>query len=249
MTPATRHHSYQAWAASVLMLLSVVPGRAASLQVSPVRVEVTAPGAATTLALRNNEASPVNAQLRVYRWTQRNGEERLEATEDVVASPPMVSLAPAADYTVRLVRVSKAPVTGVENYRLLVDELPRPAAQLGRTVNMLLRYSIPVFFYGADAAVSSLTWSVEQDGGQLLVSATNKGDRPVRVSDLKLHAASDTVALSQGNGLAGYVLGQSTMHWPTPSNALRLASGSVMVITAIGDTGPIRALSSVQSNR
>jgi fimbrial chaperone protein len=31
---------------------------------------------------------PVNVQIRVFRRSQNDGEERLEPTEDVVASPP-----------------------------------------------------------------------------------------------------------------------------------------------------------------
>src|SRR6266481_5415488 len=98
--------------------------RGASLQVVPVSIEVPAPGATATLKLRNEGPAPINAQIRVFRWSQANGEEKLEPTDDVVASPPMASLAPKADYVVRLVRVTKRPLSEGESYRLLVDELP-----------------------------------------------------------------------------------------------------------------------------
>jgi fimbrial chaperone protein len=61
---------------------------AASLQVSPVLVEVMAPGATATITVRNDGTAPLAAQMRIFRWSQSDGEERLEATEDVVASPP-----------------------------------------------------------------------------------------------------------------------------------------------------------------
>src|SRR2546425_2088988 len=180
--------------------------QAASLQVSPVSIEVPAPGAAATLKLRNEGTNPLNAQIRVFRWIQVNGEEKLEPTDDVVASPPITNLAPKTDYTVRLVRVTRRPVTNGESYRLLVDELPDPTTQRNRVVTLVLRYSIPVFFYPRDPAEAKLTWAVEQRNGRAYVSATNSGDRHVRVSTLKLSDGNGS-AVSFGNGLTGYVLG------------------------------------------
>src|ERR1700730_7169143 len=55
---------------------------AASSQVGPVLLEVVAPGAAATVTLRNNGAKPIATQVRVFRWIQEAGGERLEPTED-----------------------------------------------------------------------------------------------------------------------------------------------------------------------
>jgi len=224
------------------------PVRAASLQVSPTSIELQAPGSAATLKLRNEGTGPLNAQIRVFRWNQVDGEEKLEPTDDVVASPPIATLAPQADYTVRLVRVTKRPVSNGESYRLLVDELPDPTTQRNRVVTLVLRYSIPVFFYPRDPAEARLTWAVEQRNGRAYVSATNSGDRHVRVSTLKLSDGNGS-AVSFGNGLTGYVLGRSTMRWLAPANTHRLATGSSVVISAQGDYGPIHAWSSAQPAR
>jgi P pilus assembly chaperone PapD len=102
-------------------------------------------GAAATVTLRNNGAKPIATQIRVFRWIQEAGRERLEPTEDVVASPPAVELQPAQDYVARVVRVTKKPVEGEEAYRLFIDELPE-APQGQRTVNLVVRHSIPLFF-------------------------------------------------------------------------------------------------------
>jgi len=110
---------------------------AASLQVTPVLLEVVAPGAAATVTLRNNGARPIATQVRVFRWIQESGGERLEPTEDVVASPPAVELQPGQDYVARVVRVTKKPVVGEESYRLFVDELPG-APQGLRTVQFVV---------------------------------------------------------------------------------------------------------------
>lgn len=216
------------------------PSWAASLQVSPVTVEVAAPGAATTVKLRNEGTTPLNAQIRVFRWSQINGEDKLEPTTDVVASPPITRLSPKTDYTVRLVRVSKTPVAKEETYRLFIDELPDAANQRNRAVNLLLRYSIPVFFYPATGIPPTLAWSIDQSGGKLAVVARNTGDRHMRISNLKLRDDKGTT-VSFGNGLSGYVLGGSTRRWVAAPGNNGLSAGSPIVISAQGDLGPINA--------
>lgn len=221
--------------------------QAASLQVAPVRIEVAAPGAASTVTLRNEGSAPLNAQIRVFRWSQSNGQEKLEPTDDVVASPPAARLAPKTDYTVRLVRVAKRPLAGAEAYRLLVDELPDPKAKENGVVTLVMRYSIPVFFHGRESSEAKLAWSLEQRGGRAYVSATNSGDRHVRISALKL--SRDEHHVSLGEGLAGYVLGRSTMRWPLPGALAHADGGHPIVISAQSDRGPINASASLHESR
>src|SRR5262245_44897820 len=226
--------------AAFTALTAADPSWAASLQVSPVKVEVASPGAATTVKLRNEGTAPLNAQIRVFRWTQVNGEDKLEPTNDVVASPPIAKLAPKVDYTVRLVRVNKTPVSKEETYRLFVDELPDANNQRNRAVNLLLRYSIPVFFYPAAGNPPTLTWSVEHSGGKLAVVAKNSGDRHLRISNLKLRDDKGGT-ISFGDGLSGYVLGGSSRRWLVASDKGSLSAGSPIAVSAQGDQGPINA--------
>ena len=216
------------------------PAGAASLQVAPVSVEVAAPSASTIVTLRNEGTRPLVAQIRVFRWFQVNGEEKLEPTDDVVASPPITSLAPKTDYTVRLVRVAKRPLSAGESYRLLVDELPDRTAERTGVVSLVLRYSIPVFFYSGTAAEAKLTWSLERRGGQIYVSATNAGDRHSRISALKIRDEKGST-VSFGNGLTGYALGRSTIRWALPGNTRALSRDGSIVIDAQGTGGPIHA--------
>lgn len=234
-----RNFVLAAFAAAGLLLHTTLL-QAASLQVSPVSIEVAAPGATATLKLRNEATTPLSAQIRVFRWSQVNGEEKLEPTDDVVASPPLATLTSKTDYIVRVVRLAKKPVAAGESYRLLVDELPDPSVRRDRTINIVVRYSIPVFFYTPGAAPAKVTWSVDQRGGRLHVSATNAGDRHVRISRLNLSDKSGKI-LSFGNGLTGYALGHSTMRWAAPAGAIQLSAAGITAIAADGDQGPIRA--------
>ncbi len=210
---------------------------AASLQVAPVLVEVPAPGATSTLKLRNEGTKPIDAQIRIFRWTQVNGADQLTPTDDVAASPPAASLRPSTEYTVRIVRTSKEPVTSEEAYRLLIDELPTTGASAPATVNIELRYSIPVFFT-VPGAPGKLSFELQPHAGKPVITVNNSGDRRVRLAKLKFTDSKGIVA-NFGDGLAGYVLGHSSRSFDVPPSAKGFGSGGVVSLSALGDGGPI----------
>lgn len=231
-----------------LIFARVSSSLAASLQVAPVSIEVEAPAAAATLSLRNKSSAPLNAQIRVFRWVQDAGEEKLIPTDDVVASPPITTLAPGTDYTVRLVRLAKDAVHTSESYRLLVDELPASRTQHNRTITLVIRYSIPVFFYSNTMTEGKVAWSIENDGRHDYLVATNTGERHVRISALAIRGAGGK-SISFGAGLAGYILGRSTMRWMLPGKAARLRADQPVMITAQTNLGPINASPSGRPGR
>jgi fimbrial chaperone protein len=222
--------------AAAALAVAASPLAAASLQVTPLLIEVPAPGSTSTLALRNESPRAVSAQVRVFRWTQANGEDVLEPTNAVVASPPLVSLAPRVNYSVRVVRTSRQPVAQEEAYRLMIDELPDPSRARGGTVAIVLRHSVPVFFRPEDEGAPKLAWSVRNQGGRITVTVRNDGQRRVRISRMRVSDGKATVNF--GDGLVGYALANSTMSWTRPAPR---GLGAAVKITAQGDTGPINA--------
>ena len=237
MTPANRTLIGIAIAACVIAFGGVGRGEAAALRVEPVLVEVFAPGAASTLTLRNDDSTAATVQIRVFKWSQANGKETLEPTTAVVASPPIVKLAPQTDYIARIVRVTKSPVAAEESYRIFVDQLPMKGGP-PQQVKLLIRQSIPVFFSQRQDEQPAVTWSIGYDGPRLMVTAKNSGERRSRISSLTLKdAAGRTIAF--GDGLVGYVLGGSTMSWMAPSRPHGFGGGGSIALTAQSDTGPV----------
>jgi fimbrial chaperone protein len=210
-----------------------------SLQVAPVTIEVVAPTVATVVQLRNDGATAVTAQLRVFRWSQVDGVERLEPATDVVVSPPVAQLPSRSEYTVRLIRSGHARPAGEESFRLIVDELPAPGSARSGSVAIVVRHSLPVFFRPPQLAAAELTWELEQSGGRRVLKVHNAGQRRVRLAALSLRDGAGMTS-SLGNGLAGYVLANSTMRFPLPASSRSLGKGPLRV-TAQGDLGPIDA--------
>jgi fimbrial chaperone protein len=205
---------------------------AASLSVLPITVDVVTPATTATVTVRNGESRPLAAQIRVFRWTQVDGQDRLDPTEDVVASPPVVTINGGADYIVRLERTAGQEIGGEEAYRVVVDELPNPNRQRNGSVALVLRYLIPAFFFSADATQPKLVWSLAHRGGATLLQAANSGDKRIQIVDLKLGASMVS------KGLAGYVLGHSTRSWVVPAGS---GLTNAAVVSATSDHGAIHA--------
>jgi len=224
----------------LLVCLAGAPAHAAALQVEPVLVDVAVPGLSSMLTLKNAGNTPVTAQIRVYRWSQSNGQEKLEPTAEVAASPPAATLPPGGMQTVRIVRVRKDAVAGEESYRLFIDQLPQPAQARTGLVSLVVRHSIPAFFRSAEPGSPAVSWSTEVAKGKVSVTARNDGPRRLRIASLQLRDAKGAT-VKFGDGLVGYVLGKSSMRWTAPLGSHGLVGGQLSV-SAQSDMGPVNAV-------
>lgn len=208
---------------------------AASLRVSPILIDAGT-AANTTITLRNLEERPLNAQIRVFRWSQTEGHEDLVPTDDVVASPPIVSVGAGEDYVVRLQRTTGVEPVAEEAYRVVVDELPNPNRQRNGTVAVVLRYIVPAFFFSPDASQPRLKWSIRRRDRHTVIVAENSGDKRIQLTDLGIKSGSRTFLVDKG--LAGYVLGHSSKEWPLGSKLSSIRGGTVV---AMSDHGAVSA--------
>jgi fimbrial chaperone protein len=200
-------------ALACLTFVAAQPARAASISISPIRIDVPEPGNSGMITIQNEDARPVNVQVRIFKWSLADGADEYEESDDIVATPPVASIERGGSATVRILRTTNGPIVGEESYRLVVDEIPDSNRVRNLGVNVALRYTIPVFFLAGDASQPKLSWSIRSEGGKRVLAATNSGDKHIRLSAMSL--GSVTLA----KGLAGYVLGHSTRTWVLPAKA------------------------------
>ena len=202
---------------------------AATILLWPIDPWLSADTKATELWVQNQGSSATTMQVRIVRWRQENGYERYTAQQDVVASPPIVTIAKGSKQLIRLIKQSEVP-TGVEQaYRIIVDEIPQADAKAEPTIGLKLqmRYSIPLFVYGqgiptikegahhALAQTHNLSWRVTQAEGKPTLEVKNRGDVHVRLSQVALEQGGQKRTVA--DGLLGYVLPGSTRSWPIPA--------------------------------
>ncbi|WP_198147297.1 fimbrial biogenesis chaperone [Gilvimarinus polysaccharolyticus] len=206
------------------------------MQVSPTQVFVVAEHSASGITLLNTGGEDLYAQVRVFEWQQQNGEEKLLPTRAIVASPPMLQLAPGVNQLVRIVR-NGAPPTDIESsFRIIIDELPVNLERAKQATNntlstptnglqFRLRYSIPVFLEPpkqiAMQPILSTQLIKEKDGYFLRIS--NGGNSHAHITDLTWK--QDQQRISIASGLAGYVLPGQQRQWRLDDNLSLIGGG------------------------
>ena len=162
------------------LLLTALPAAAdapsTSMDIAPTLVQLK-PGAAGLFYVTNHGAAPLTVEIQAMDWAQNGGRDVLSPSAAFFTSPPVVTIAPGVRQSVRLL----ASKPGA--YRLLVSELPDPAADAGR-VKVLLQFSVPVF--AGVAGNPALAFSARRDGEAVILSAVNHGLAPVKLSGPKL---------------------------------------------------------------
>jgi fimbrial chaperone protein len=206
---------------------------AGNLEISPISVEVVAPSAASSVTLKNSGSETVKMQARLFSWSQGKLGEQLEKTGEVVVSPPFVEMKPNESAVIRIVRLSKSPVAGEETYRLLVDELPKKENTTGSIIQMVMRYSIPVFFTDGHHGDPSIDMGITQHDGKVTIAISNRGTEHIKLSGMKVTDAGGHVT-SFGNGLNGYVLAGTSNSFSTRGSKLQGTSVSVSVNSNFG---------------
>ena len=149
---------YSAVACFLLAIALSLQGSAASgqaLSVMPVHVQLATGQKATTLSVTNAGSIETSIQIRAYAWAQPEGQDELAATDVLVVSPPIATIAPGATQTIRLV-LRRSPEARESTYRILLDQIP-PLAEQG-TVRVVLRLSIPVFAQPKTPSISHLAF-------------------------------------------------------------------------------------------
>ncbi|KAB1082376.1 molecular chaperone [Neorhizobium galegae] len=210
--------------------------RAAALRVAPVMIDLSAPSAASSVKLWNDGEKPVNVQIRIFRWAQKDGKDVYLPAEGIAVSPPITTLKSNAENIVRIVRTTKAPVSGEESYRLIVDELPKPGPRAAGTVTLIVRQSIPVFFSSPETGAASVRWAVRRQQNSYLVTAENRGGKRLRISDMTLSDGASVIGSKIG--LVGYALGNSSASWLIPAKA---GGSGAIKIHALSEAGPFDA--------
>jgi fimbrial chaperone protein len=213
---------------------AVGPVAAQSIRVSPVTIDLPAGAVSSVLTLDTNSKEGVSVQARVFRWSQADGEDKLEKTDDVVISPPVLTVHDGAPATLRLVRVAKTPVSGEETYRILLDEIPERKKLQSGSVALAVRQSLPVFFTGIDIQPAAISWKVVGRKGKLTLAATNSGQKRVRLFKVSVTDEKNKEVLRSS---LAYVLGGQTRAWELSGPA----AGKTLTIKAESDTGPVNA--------
>ena len=152
--------------AALIFLGCLLSGKiqAASLEISPVMVNLAPGQTATTIEVTNRGGVSTAIQARLYLWTQAGDDDTLAPTQDIILSPPIFTVPAGASQTVRLLLRGGIVAEAERSYRLLLDEVP-PANIENRQIDIALRVSLPVIVASASSGPRALQWRAERGPG------------------------------------------------------------------------------------
>jgi fimbrial chaperone protein len=219
----------------LIVLLTGGAARAQSLMVLPVNIQMAPGQMATTLTVINRGDSETAIQVRAYAWSQPGGDDQLTASDAVLVSPPLTSIAPGAAQLVRLI-LRRSPQGREATYRIVLDQIPPPA--LPGKVRVVLRMSIPIFAQPATRALPHVYFHIERDAGKIFLVALNDGSRHEVIREIVLWT-SDGRKLKTESSASPYILAGVTRRWPINAQGSLPLPDETLRLTAHADSGAI----------
>ena len=170
------------------------------------------------LTVRNEDAAPVIVQAEALAWSQPSGEDKLEATKDLLVSPAVFTLQPKGSQLVRVALRRPADPKRELSYRLTLLEVPPQASPDFTGLTVALKLSLPVFVAALSPSPAELAWSATRNpAGDLLVAAANEGETHARILSFSLMPLTGTAGpLHQS--VASYVLPGASRSWTIDTN-------------------------------
>ena len=197
-------------ACAYLLAVTGLTARAAAgtLQIDPVKLEISKDRKTASLSVRNDEKTPVTIRAYPLTWSQADGTDVHEESSAVIVSPPIFTIPAGATQVVRV--GLRTPAAADRAYRLIVEEVPEADASTG--VRVALRLDLPLYAMISTGSLSDLSWSTFKDAkGRWVAEAVNRGQGYVRVEPEQVGAATGVrvAGISFGTVLPG-----SRRRWP-----------------------------------
>jgi fimbrial chaperone protein len=220
---------------------------AGSFAVNPVRVTLSASQMVAALIVRNEGQEPTVVQLQTSGWAQHAGDDVLTPTVEILATPPIFTIAPGGTQIVR-VGLRRAPDAQHElTYRLVLREVP-PPAPMAQGLRVALALSLPVFVSPQRPAAPKLVWQVGRlPDGQVRLRASNTGNSHIQVGRFELSLASNSQVLA-AQVVSAYVLPEDTRTWILKDIG-GAVKGAQVKISAVTDAGESRSQVAVEDAR
>lgn len=239
--PTHRRHWLALCGTSLFAVAALMPmlANAASLEIDPVRLNLSHKQPTAALTIRNNSDQPAKLEIKTMAWTQVDAKDVNTVTKELLVSPPIVTIAPHGSQIVRAALRRQADPKNELAYRIHIQELPAAPLPGLTGVQVALHISLPVFVSARNGkSAPHMVWSaVRKTDGQLMLTLHNQGTAHIQVADFSLLSPGTNELVAQGPG-ASYVLAGQTQTWdlvPLAADKMTLARLRLKVSTDAGD--------------
>jgi fimbrial chaperone protein len=205
---------------------------AATFTVDPTQIFLSGRTGSVLLTLRNESDETLQFQLSVFAWGQSpSGEMQLEATEDIVFFPTLLTLKPKETRRVRVAGAT-AQAMSEKTYRIFVEELPPTANTASSGVRVLTKMGIPIFVRPVKEVATATLNDLRQQDGALRFTLANAGTVHVVPQSIKVRgfAGSNTAFDRELEGWYVLAGGRREFDMAFPKNACAQVTSIVVDI-------------------
>ncbi|WP_424949244.1 fimbrial biogenesis chaperone [Deinococcus sp.] len=193
-----------AFAALALTTLSTVHAQA-GVTIAPVVVNID-PNRTLSgqTSFTNGTNKTIDFDVVVQVWTQKDGESMLAETRDVLVNPNSFQLAPGSTQVIRI-GLRKKPGGSELTYRLLIAQKNQGSTvsnEQGISLQVLPTFSLPVYI-SSEGFKPAVAYGVARDGGDLVLTATNTGNKHQTFNNLTVSSGTLTFNVPSRAVLAG----------------------------------------------
>lgn len=235
------------FAVSLIFLLANTSVFAGQFSVNPVRIFMTTKDRTTAVTVVNAGNAELVMQADLFLWRQTaDGQELLTPTEDVIAAPPIIKLAPGARQVIRLAMLKPMPLTEQVTYRLMVREIPEAKPpEPGVQLQIGLTFSLPVFITPT-AAKRKLECNIQRTAPNAVrATCENTGSAYAQPTEFKLNDSNGKNLLT--NQLSGYILPGIKKSFSLTSTGGEILNGKVQLLVTQDDQS-VQTFDSVLAN-
>lgn len=227
------------WKAALCAAFLLFAGQvcAGMIGVSPLRVDFDDAQKSGVVRIFNTGDTDMSMQVDARSWVQaEDGTDEYDSTSDVIAVPPIFSIAPGESQIIRVGLVGGQRPDRELAHRLFLTELPQPTFDpLGGQLRMRLIVSLPIFTAPAAASADADLEIIETsiDDGRLRARFRNPGNTHIRVQQVT--AVDQQGEETQRTEAAVYLLpGATRDFWFDAGAEEKTISRLVAVTDAVG---------------
>jgi len=221
-------------------MLSAIPVVAADLGVEPVSILLSPQQQTAAIKISNASDLPTTVQIQVVAWSQVDGKDVYTPTKELLAAPPIVTIAANGEQIIRTALRRRADPASELSYRIFIQDLPAPPTPGFRGLQVALRIGLPVFVKPQQGlAAPIMLWRVTRGpANSLELNLKNHGNGHVQVSDFTVHLVGQDTPIAGDSG-ASYVLAGQSRTWILKTRSTASTADGRLHLHAHTDAGEV----------
>jgi fimbrial chaperone protein len=193
-----------AFASWLLLAGTALAGSVQAITISPVLIELSPAQRVVSVTISNPSDQAMSFQAETLAWSQPDGTNHYEPTDDLLVAPPIAEIPPQASQIFRV--TLRQPLSGTveQAYRLVLEDVSEELAPQPGVVAIRFKHNLPVYVTPPGEAKAASRWSrCAAAAGKGCVRLDNDGNRHLRVSELTVAGQGWQQKIPGGAVLAG----------------------------------------------